>query len=586
MSYVIISNYKNKYIERVQKKFAKKYKTPFINNNVEIPEKYKDVIDKDGLRKVLSIQKNIYNYSKILYLDNCFITPDCKNILDEVPVNKIGLCHINNNTIKKYDYIEKIVDSKNIYDTHCMVIPNILYKYLTDENIEKYIFLFNNKHGDILFLNQIIKNYNIDIYNLGNTYNGSFQNTISNKNEEIKNSMTLDVKSSYNDNSIINLTYFSNYVYEIITNKLYNYFYKKEKKDKKFIGLSINNRIKDFYSNGINLNIHFWYDFIKLCGYEPVLITYSENTDYIEENICIYDKKYNIIDARDIYNYTIINSLYLYFNVGLSLKFLEKYLKNKTKLIYIILGSVYYNDVLNFLGKEIVRTSGINTIFDEIWISPHFEYSLDYIKYRYSTDKVYICPYFWEPYLFANNFEIKPFNPKNINIGIVESNINFYKHCIQPIMICNKAYSENKECINNVMVFNTITLKNNNFFIGFNKLGDLFKDSKISFEGRLKINEVYNKYSNCIISYSENCDLNYVTFECLYLGIPIIHNSYMLKDYGYYYEKLNTDMGKDKLLEIFQSFNKEEYITKNKPILQKYSIYNKEYQNWFINKIK
>ena len=74
--------------------------------------------------------------------------------------------------------------------------------------------------------------------------------------------------------------------------------------------------------------------------------------------------------------------------------------------------------------------------------------------------------------------------------------------------------------------------------------------------------------------------------ECFYLGIPLIHNAPMLKDYGYYYEKFDTSMGAEKVKEIYESFDKEAYIEKNKEILRKYSIHNKEYQDWFINKIE
>jgi len=41
----------------------------------------------------------------------------------------------------------------------------------------------------------------------------------------------------------------------------------------------------------------------------------------------------------------------------------------------------------------------------------------------------------------------------------------------------------------------------------------------------------------------ENWDLNYVFLECFYLGVPLIHNSKMLKDYGYYYPDLDISKG-------------------------------------------
>ena len=97
---------------------------------------------------------------------------------------------------------------------------------------------------------------------------------------------------------------------------------------------------------------------------------------------------------------------------------------------------------------------------------------------------------------------------------------------------------------------------------------------------------IFQKHCNVIISFSDNCDLNYLTLECLYLGIPVIHNAPMLKDYGYYYDKFDTEMGKEKLIEIVKNFDKKKYLENNQKILKKYSVNNKEYQKWFKNKMK
>ena len=70
-----------------------------------------------------------------------------------------------------------------------------------------------------------------------------------------------------------------------------------------------------------------------------------------------------------------------------------------------------------------------------------------------------------------------------------------------------------------------------------------------------------NKYCNVVVSFTENCDLNYLHLECLYLGIPLIHNSKMLKEYGYYYEGYDTKMASKHIENLYKNgFNKEEYI--------------------------
>ena len=62
-----------------------------------------------------------------------------------------------------------------------------------------------------------------------------------------------------------------------------------------------------------------------------------------------------------------------------------------------------------------------------------------------------------------------------------------------------------------------------------------------------------------MISYQENCELNYIYLEALYLGIPLIHNSKILENAGYYYEGINIDEGAVKLEKAITNHDKKEY---------------------------
>jgi hypothetical protein len=405
--------------------------------------------------------------------------------LNKIPEDTIGFFEYDDNQDTK-NLLD--MDDKPI-DTSCIVVPKIVGKYLTDELLKKKMFFFDYD-GYSLLINYIIQKYKIKTFKLD-----SYVEMTKLKKEE------LSIKVS--DKKMVNLSLFKNtYIRKKYSSVLYNHYYKK-KKEKKLIALTINNKLDNIYSNGINLNVYLWYDFVKLCGYDAVLISHDCPT-YEKK---IFGNKYNIIDSKEVESYAIINNLYAYLNVGLSVPFLESYLKNKCKLILICLGSTYYNDLFNILSNNLRRTGQMKHIYDEVWISPHFEYSIDYIRYRYQTE-VYVCPYFWEPY---NLKDVKPLEVKGkLKVGIVESNINVYKHCLQPIIICDKG----NEYVEDVMVFNGESIKNNEFFVSFVNKMKIFKEKKISFEPRLRINNIFEKYSNCIISFSDNCDLNYVTFEC------------------------------------------------------------------------
>jgi hypothetical protein len=59
----------------------------------------------------------------------------------------------------------------------------------------------------------------------------------------------------------------------------------------------------------------------------------------------------------------------------------------------------------------------------------------------------------------------------------------------------------------------------------------------------------------------------------------------MLKDWGYYYHKCDINTAVKHIRNIKEyGFNRKEYIDRHKPLLEKYSIKNPEYINFFNKK--
>ena len=218
--------------------------------------------------------------------------------------------------------------------------------------------------------------------------------------------------------------------------------------------------------------------------------------------------------------------------------------------------------------------------YDEIWISPHFEYTIDYYKYKYKTKNVKVCPYFWDPKFLEINREqvnIIGDNSRNIDIAVFEPNIYKEKACFIPIIACEFA----KDYITTAKIFNSQKLNNQSIKTFFN-LSDLYKQGKLSAEQRYGFSFIMSKYCNIVLSYVENCDLNFLFSECFYLGIPLIHNSKILKDYGYYYEGCNAEQAAEHIKNIkINGFNRQEYIDKHKEVVYKYSLENSEVTGFF-----
>jgi hypothetical protein len=347
---------------------------------------------------------------------------------------------------------------------------------------------------------------------------------------------------------------------------------------------------KIIYNSGMALNILVWYQMFEKCGFDTYFILLNgQNKKILEKDeITFKGRTYKILDANseDISNKKDeIFDIDILFPIGTSNTLYYDILKEKnknSKIIYILLGSVYHNDIRTMYDPEFIKNLGcVDFIYDEVWISPHFERFKDYYKIRYRTENVFVCPYLWEPIALENTEKNILKDTDSLKIGIVEPNLEQSKNCLIPIALCEKA----NELITKVYAFSTHRFKEHKFFKSYVVGTQLFKDKKITCEKRFALSFILTKHCNCIVSSVRDCDLNYVFLECFYLGIPLVHNSPILKDFGYYYPDYNLDKGKQQIFLVKKSHNHDEYIEKHKSLLFKYSIENPLNVHWVKEKL-
>lgn len=338
---------------------------------------------------------------------------------------------------------------------------------------------------------------------------------------------------------------------------------------------------KNIFNNGQRFNILLWYDMFKKCGYDVIFIYLNKEKEKKED---IENYKFIYLDdfLSDIKKYNID----VFFSIGYTIDD-DNYIlikNNDIKNIYIELGSIYYNDcdcLLDLNKSNKYTCLPKQKIFDEVWISPHFKYSIEYLKVRLKTDNIYICPYIWREDLIKDYKDKILENWENLKIGICEANLNQNKNCIMPFSICEKANHLIEKC--HIWCLNNIN--ENEFMKNYILNSKLQKNNKITVNGRYPIPKILSEYNNCILSFVENWDLNYIYLECFYLGVPIIHNSPMLKDYGYYYPNFDINKAVEQIEKVKKNHNKEKYIEKHKDILHKYSMDNPMAISWLKGKL-
>ena len=347
------------------------------------------------------------------------------------------------------------------------------------------------------------------------------------------------------------------------------------------IGITVHNlqyldELNNFYNNGLNQHLFTLKRYLEI-----------KNKIYLISETQSLTNNFNYIKNDD---YEKIAGLDIIITIGLSLNGIEE-IKNVNpaiKIIFYSMGNIFHIEtslMLNCIpvidGIDNVALN-IENMIDEIWICPHAEFAIDYYKYVNNTENVLVAPFFWSDYYIreAKN-KILKFN-NDVHIAVLESNIR-EKNFIIPMIACEKA----KEYITTAKIFNVQGEKFNQHILRFFNNSELYKTGKLTGEARYPFPFVMSEYCNIVISYVDNCDLNNLYLECFYLGIPLIHNSKMLKDYGYYYEACDATKAAEHIKNLkVNGFDREAYISKHKEVLFKYSLENPRVTNFIDTRLE
>jgi len=194
--------------------------------------------------------------------------------------------------------------------------------------------------------------------------------------------------------------------------------------------------------------------------------------------------------------------------------------------------------------------------YDGIWLSPHYEHVSGPLLETCFRCPLQVVPHIWDSrfldYAVAHlqaphRFGYQPSEqPKRI--GIFESNVGVYKTAHVPLVICEQAYRRDPDKIKAIFACNTSHLKGRPSFADcFGRL-DIVKQGIAWFETRHQFGPFMAEYADIVVSHQWCNELNYLYYDALHGGYPLIHNSPPLKHLGYYYEGFEVHDGCDALL--------------------------------------
>ena len=223
--------------------------------------------------------------------------------------------------------------------------------------------------------------------------------------------------------------------------------------------------------------------------------------------------------------------------------------------------------------------------YDAVWTLPEYEHSCtDYFAIT-TRAPVKIVPHLWTPEFFNKGiatlpaglrFGYQPGKPR-WRVCCFEPNMCMVKTCITPMLVCEEAYRKAPQRFEFIRICNTLKAKENPGFVRFARFLDIVNYGVASFEGRFSVYEYMAHFGDCIVSHHWENGQNYLYYEALYGGYPLVHNSEFIRDLGYFYPDFDSQVGGEALVRAFESHDKnlDSYKTKSAEFLKTLDIHHR-----------
>jgi hypothetical protein len=215
--------------------------------------------------------------------------------------------------------------------------------------------------------------------------------------------------------------------------------------------------------------------------------------------------------------------------------------------------------------------------YDAIWMTPQHIHT-----YRGWCRSLYRCPVYevpqiWAPLLIQtadphvrDNFGFHA-TAEPWRIGVMDPNITVMKTSHMPMLVCELAFRRRREAFGAIYITNATAYKEEDHFRSFALSLEATKAGVMTVEQRFVSSHFLTNHCDAVVTHHWENGLNYLYYEVLYGGYPLIHNSQFLKDYGYYYRDFDAESGADVLLSAFDTHARDldAYRRRNAPLLRR-----------------
>ena len=125
----------------------------------------------------------------------------------------------------------------------------------------------------------------------------------------------------------------------------------------------------------------------------------------------------------------------------------------------------------------------------------------------------------------------------------MEPNLSFVKTFHIPLLSCEAAHRADPQVLDAVTVFSTRTHAQKPLFAAFVESLDVVRQGLATIEDRHPMYEILSHHVDALLCHHWENGQNYLYYEALYCGFPLIHNSPFLDGCGYRYADFDCEDG-------------------------------------------
>jgi hypothetical protein len=236
------------------------------------------------------------------------------------------------------------------------------------------------------------------------------------------------------------------------------------------------------------------------------------------------------------------------------------------KVVSLLVGSSYSAQAeLPIFGRE--GTAFTVTPVDEIWTLPQYMKTSAPMLRTVSRAPVLEVPHIWSPLFLDKQIAALAAAGKRFGfdpaaragspwrVAIFEPNISVVKSAFIPMLVADAAYRRQREAVGLMMVMNSFHMKEHPTFNRLATHLDLTRDSKASYEPRVAFPDcMAGQNMDAVVSHQWGNAQNYLYYDALHGGYPLVHNSEMLNErgVGFYYPHFDAGQGGEALLQAWR----------------------------------